>query len=81
VLPESDLRYYFHFVSAAVFLLALAFMSLFLFTKSDQPVSKRTEGKKNRNRVYRTCGVIMLLALCTIFTGFLHLINEDYYII
>lgn len=79
VLPENVFRYYFHYASAAIFLLSLAFMSLFLFTKSDKPVSKRTEGKKNRNRVYRTCGVIMILALCTIFAGFLHLINEAFF--
>ncbi|MDZ4707049.1 MAG: hypothetical protein SH818_01495 [Saprospiraceae bacterium] len=79
VLPENAFRYYFHYASAAVFLLSLAFMSLFLFTKSDKLAAQRTDGKKNRNRVYRTCGVIMVLALITIFAGFLHLINDEFY--
>ena len=49
-----------HFVSATGLFLVLAYFSLFLFTKSG-PL--QTHGKVKRNRVYRTCGVLMLLSI------------------
>jgi hypothetical protein len=49
-----------HFVSAALLFLVLAYFSLFLFTQS-APVC--THGKVMRNRVYRTCGVAMLVSI------------------
>jgi hypothetical protein len=44
-----------HTVCAAVMFVTLALISLFLFTKSDRKVVQ--------NRVYRICGVVMLVAL------------------
>ena len=79
LLNVSDFRFHFHYTAAAIFLLCLAFMSLFLFTKSKKPPEKRTPKKKLRNKIYRVCGVIMVLALLVIFIGFLRIINDDFY--
>jgi hypothetical protein len=65
-LRNSDFRAGFHLVCAAVFLLTLAYMSAFLFTKSDLPPSKRGRMKILRNRIYRACAVIIVLSIIII---------------
>ncbi|TDW49958.1 hypothetical protein EV144_102388 [Flavobacterium sp. 270] len=65
-LRVSDFRMYFHFACAAIFLLALAYMSAFLFTKSDCPVEQRSKRKKIRNRIYRCCATIIVLSILII---------------
>jgi heme A synthase len=52
-----------HFTSATLLFLTLAYFSLFLFTKSD---GLPTPNKIKRNRVYRTCGVVMVLCILTL---------------
>ena len=52
-----------HNILAVVFFLILAYMSYFQFTKSS---GQMTERKIDRNKVYRTCTVIMILALAMI---------------
>lgn len=52
-----------HFVFAGGFFLTLAYFSICLFTKSE---GKKTPKKHQRNRVYRACGYVMLLALALI---------------
>lgn len=52
-----------HFTSATILFLTLACFSLFLFTKSD---GSPTANKLKRNRVYRTCGVVMVLCIVTL---------------
>lgn len=79
ILNESSFRANFHYISAAIFLGCLTYMSLFLFTKSDKSPSKRPTTKVVRNRIYRVCGVLMLLAILTIFARFINLIPEDFY--
>ena len=54
-------------------------MSLCLFTKSDKPKHQRGARKIWRNRIYRTCGIIMIAALLVILSGMLELIPPDYY--
>jgi hypothetical protein len=49
-----------HLISAALFFLILAFMSLYLFTKGK---SNPTHEKKMRNKVYKVCGWIMLVSI------------------
>lgn len=62
------------------FLSCLAYMSLFLFTRSNKPVKERGDNKKIRNRIYITCGLIMVLAILVVFVGgFLGKIPEDIY--
>ena len=51
-----------HFVFAASFFITLAYMALFLFTKSDRH-EKPTPKKRQRNVVYRICGSIILVAM------------------
>jgi hypothetical protein len=58
-----------HFVSAALMFLVLSYFALFLFTKSDATV--KTPEKETRNRVYVTCGVIMLV--CIVFIAVFNL--------
>lgn len=79
ILPVSSLREQFHYASAGIFLLCLAGMSLFLFTKSDKPKNLRGARKKWRNRIYRTCGIIMIGSLLVILSGMLELIPSAYY--
>jgi hypothetical protein len=59
-----------HFTSAAALFLVLAYFSLFLFTKSRGIPSPR---KLVRNRIYRVCGVAMLvcIGLIAIYHAFL----------
>jgi hypothetical protein len=57
-----------HFYSAACFLVILALISLFLFTRGDE---HPTQMKRKRNLVYRACGIIMLAALASIEVYFL----------
>jgi hypothetical protein len=52
-----------HYVSAGIFFVLMAYMSLFLFTKSGpQP----TPQKLKRNKVYKACGYTMLVAMALI---------------
>lgn len=50
-----------HITSATLFFLTLAYFSLCLFTKSDDP--HPTEEKLMRNRIYRVSGYVMLFSL------------------
>lgn len=54
-----------HFAFAAVFFLTLAYISYFLFTRSD-PDKEPTPQKLKRNRVYRACAIAILAALVLI---------------
>jgi len=65
-----------HFTSAACFLVILALISIFLFTRGEK---HPTEMKRKRNIVYRACGIVMLTALASIEVFFLFFdgINSD----
>lgn len=71
ILPNSAFRENFHYISAAVFLGSLAYMSIFLFTKSNKIKTLRGTKKRFRNRIYRTCGIIMIIAMLTILSSFI----------
>lgn len=79
ILRKSDVRVNFHFISAGIFLLCLAYMSIFLFTKSDKSPSERGSRKILRNRVYRICGALMVLAVVIIASESIPIIPPDYY--
>jgi len=49
-----------HYITSGAFFTILSLMSILLFTKS---AGNMTPEKKKRNRVYRTCGVIMLICV------------------
>ena len=79
-IEDSKARTLFHYISAGVFLGCLAYMSIFLFTRSDKPPHLRGAEKILRNRIYRVCGVVMVLAMAVMFFGgFLEWIPEDQY--
>jgi hypothetical protein len=79
ILPKSDFRMYFHYTVAGLFFLCLSYMSFFLFTKSDKSPSKRGLKKRIRNRIYRTCGILTVLAILILFTGSLKIIPSEYF--
>ena len=65
-----------HFTSAACFLVILALIPIFLFTRGEK---HPTEMKKKRNLIYRACGIVMLAALASIEVFFLFFdgVNSD----
>lgn len=75
-LKVSKLRVTIHFVSAAIFLLSLAGMSFFVFTKSDKSVQERGRPKRIRNRIYRTSGALIVLSILVILIGNIDILPE-----
>ena len=57
---KSDIISKLHYITSGIFFAILAFMSIFLFTKSS---GNMTPEKKKRNKVYRVCGVIMTVCV------------------
>lgn len=49
-----------HVAFAAVFLVGMALVSWFLFTRSDTPPEDRPAAKNTRNVIYRTCAILVL---------------------
>ena len=76
---SAGFREVFHLVSAALFLLLLAYMSYFLFTRSDKPPAQRGKKKRLRNRIYRVCAVLIVLSLIIILLGFTKVISSEIY--
>jgi hypothetical protein len=62
-----------HLGLASLYFATLAFFSLFLFTKTD-PNGVPTRRKLQRNKVYRTCGTVMVL--CLILIVIVHIIHS-----
>jgi hypothetical protein len=60
-----------HDVFAVCFFVAMALMSLLLFTRSNLPPADRTPQKKTRNLVYIVCGwLILLFTVLAVLTAF-----------
>jgi hypothetical protein len=57
---KGDLLSTLHYLTSGVFFAALAYMSVFLFTKTSGVV---TPEKRKRNRVYRFCGIVMAVSV------------------
>lgn len=66
---EQLFREKIHFISAGLFLLCLAVMSFFLFTKSKLKGKERGPKKRLRNIIYQGCGVLIVLAILVAFLG------------
>ena len=62
-LYDVPLRVTFHLIAAGIFLLCLAFMSIYLFTDADKKVYDHPHRKQMRNRIYVTCGITMVVAV------------------
>lgn len=60
---KTDIISTLHYISAGIFFVILSIMSIFLFTKSS---GHKTNAKKNRNRIYRICGIGMLVCVACI---------------
>lgn len=78
-LEPDTFRKNLHYTAAALFFICLSVMSLFIFTKSDKTPKKRGLKKKIRNRIYRTCGVLILLSLFIIFAAHKDIIPSSFY--
>lgn len=59
-LPACKARVWTHYISAALFFTTLSYVSFCLFTKSNGPKTKK---KKIRNKIFRTCAVVMLVSI------------------
>jgi hypothetical protein len=57
---KGDIVSILHYVTAGIFFALLSYMSIFLFTKS---AGHKTKQKRQRNRVYRVCGIIMAISV------------------
>ncbi|MDQ3278464.1 MAG: DUF998 domain-containing protein [Bacteroidota bacterium] len=62
-LSENVFRNSVHYITAGAFFLTLAFISWELFTRGEE---QPTYEKKLRNRLYRTCSIVILLAVVLI---------------
>jgi hypothetical protein len=79
ILPESNFRMYFHYSAAGLFFLCLSYMTLFLFTKSNKAPNERGLKKTIRNRIYRTCGTLIFLAVLILFAGSIKIIPAEFF--
>lgn len=78
ILQEWPFQEKLHYIAAAVFLGCLAYMSLFLFTKT-HPNGKKTTNKLWRNGIYIFFGSLMVVALLVIFAGFSNIIDKVWF--
>lgn len=62
---HDKLTHTLHFVFAFLLFSDFIFFSLYLFRKSDK-YGIKTQQKKNRNRVYLVCGIIMIFCIAAI---------------
>ena len=67
--PINDTRALAHYAFAAGLFGTLAYMCLFLFTKSNKAKHARTKAKTYRNSLYQFFGVLIILCILIIFIG------------
>lgn len=60
---KTDIISILHYTTSAIFFVILALMSIFLFTKSKGTMTPK---KKQRNRVYKICGIVILVSVAGI---------------
>lgn len=60
---KGDIMSKLHYITSGIFFAILAYMSIFLFTKTS---GNMTPEKKMRNRIYRVCGIIMVVSVICI---------------
>ncbi|WP_117880502.1 hypothetical protein [Aureibaculum luteum] len=76
---DHTVRIGFHYISAAIFLGCLTYMSFFQFTKSNVPKNERTPEKNTRNTIYKICGTFMCIGLLVMVLGLTGVIEETVY--
>lgn len=62
-LPDNDPRRIIHYTCATLFFLLLAAISFYFFTRSK---GEKTGRKKLRNKIYRTCGIVITVCISLI---------------
>ncbi|MFN3940325.1 MAG: DUF998 domain-containing protein [Chitinophagales bacterium] len=65
-LNDNGIRDTMHYIFAGLFFLLLAYMAFFRFTISKHPRAEWGERKIMRNRMYKFCGVVIVLSLLLI---------------
>lgn len=70
---KNDIISILHYVTSGIFFAILAYMSIFLFTKTS---GNMTPEKKKRNRVYRVCGIVMAVCVTGIPMGSIPAIHD-----
>ena len=70
----NSLTGYVHLISAAIFFLALALFSLFLFTRKG---SSPTPQKLVRNKIYTVCGLTIIVSMVAIIIYFILTSNNE----
>lgn len=69
ILEKNPTREAFHYIAAAIFLLSLAYMSIFRFTKTSEGYEDSKKQIDFRHKIYRILGVIMIFSIILIFLG------------
>ncbi len=83
LLVRENVSEFVHLTFGACFFILLAYNSIFLFTKRAPGGGIMSKAKRKRNIVYRTCGIVMLLAILLLFiykTYFEHTILNKMYL-
>ena len=70
---DDNISAYIHLAFGASFFLALAFNSIFLFTRRHPGVMGKA--KKRRNMIYRACGIVMIFAIMGIIAYMIFFMN------
>ncbi|KIX20186.1 hypothetical protein SY27_13640 [Flavobacterium sp. 316] len=69
ILEKDPTREVTHYISAGIFLLSLAYMSIFRFTKTSEGYEDSKKQIDFRHKIYRILGVIMIFSIILIFLG------------
>ena len=72
-LIDDDISEYIHLTFGTLFFLALAYNSIFLFTRRQPGIL--SEAKIRRNFIYRVCGIVMIFSMICIIIYMLFLKN------
>lgn len=78
-LEPNSARQVIHFISAGVFLISLALMSIFVFTRPHETEPGKVSRKPLRNRIYQVCGYAMIFFVILIVLGHNELFLKGYY--
>lgn len=70
-----------HYVFAGLFFLTLAYVSLRLFTKTHEGLQVDPASKKaSRNKVYKTCGYVIIACIALMVVGYLLPVEIPYWL-
>jgi hypothetical protein len=72
------LRTSLHYAAAALMLLIFSYMSVCIFTRTNDPNWKQNKWKRTRNTIYIWCGVLTFLSILTI--GVLAILEHYFYV-